>query len=296
MGPNVSDTYIMLKPREEWTEGERRRRAGRGDREGRRATLPGRTTSSASRSSCASTSSSAACAATSRSRCSATTSTQMLARRTEIARAASSVPGVADVKVEQVEGLPVLTIDVDRDAIARYGLNVDDVQAGRREAAMGGVEAGRCSRATAASTSSCACPTRSGGLEALEAPPDPAARRARRRALGRARRPGALRRAARLPLAKISGRGGTEPGQPRERQASGRRPGNVRGRDLGGFVAEAQGRIDAEIKLPPGYWLAWGGQFENLIAARAPRDRGAGRARADLRPALRRSAASRTRC
>jgi cobalt-zinc-cadmium resistance protein CzcA len=43
---------------------------------------------------------------------------------------------------------------------------------------------------------------------------------------------------------------------------------NVRGRDLGGFVAEAQRRIDAEVKLPAGNWIAWGGQFENLIAAR----------------------------
>jgi cobalt-zinc-cadmium resistance protein CzcA len=43
---------------------------------------------------------------------------------------------------------------------------------------------------------------------------------------------------------------------------------NVRGRDLGGFVAEAQERVNAEVKLPPGYWPEWGGQFENLIAAR----------------------------
>jgi cobalt-zinc-cadmium resistance protein CzcA len=43
---------------------------------------------------------------------------------------------------------------------------------------------------------------------------------------------------------------------------------NVRGRDLGGFVAEAQKRLDAEGQAPAGYWTAWGGQFENLIAAR----------------------------
>ncbi|KYF54917.1 hypothetical protein BE08_34785 [Sorangium cellulosum] len=43
---------------------------------------------------------------------------------------------------------------------------------------------------------------------------------------------------------------------------------NVRGRDLGGFVADAEARIDAEVRLPSGYWLSWGGQFENLLAAR----------------------------
>jgi heavy metal efflux system protein len=42
---------------------------------------------------------------------------------------------------------------------------------------------------------------------------------------------------------------------------------NVRGRDLGSFVAEAQQRIDAKIKVPAGYWIAWGGQFEQLISA-----------------------------
>ena len=43
---------------------------------------------------------------------------------------------------------------------------------------------------------------------------------------------------------------------------------NVRGRDLGGFVAEAQRRIGSSVRLPSGYWITWGGQFENLIAAR----------------------------
>lgn len=42
---------------------------------------------------------------------------------------------------------------------------------------------------------------------------------------------------------------------------------NVRGRDLGSFVAEAQQRIDAKIKIPAGYWLSWGGQFEQLMSA-----------------------------
>jgi cobalt-zinc-cadmium resistance protein CzcA len=43
---------------------------------------------------------------------------------------------------------------------------------------------------------------------------------------------------------------------------------NVRGRDLGGFVAEAERRIEAEVKLTPGHWIAWGGQYKNLITAR----------------------------
>ena len=42
---------------------------------------------------------------------------------------------------------------------------------------------------------------------------------------------------------------------------------NVRGRDLAGFVADAQNRIQSEVKIPAGYWLEWGGQFENLLSA-----------------------------
>jgi len=43
---------------------------------------------------------------------------------------------------------------------------------------------------------------------------------------------------------------------------------NVRGRDLGSFVAEAQEKVERELKLTPGQWIVWGGQFENLVAAR----------------------------
>ena len=62
---------------------------------------------------------------------------------------------------------------------------------------------------------------------------------------------------------------------------------NVRGRDLGSFVAEAQRQIAEQVKLPAGYWIGWGGQFEQLVsAAQAPRHRRADRAAADLRAAV----------
>src|SRR5699024_2147639 len=59
----------------------------------------------------------------------------------EISRALQSVAGAADVKVEQTTGLPVLTVDIDREAIARYGLNISDVQ-DVIAVAMGGRESG----------------------------------------------------------------------------------------------------------------------------------------------------------
>src|SRR5262249_37329255 len=66
---------------------------------------------------------------------------QLLALGNQVAGVLRAIPGAADVKVEQVSGLPVLTLDIDRAAIARYGLNVSDVQ-NIVEIAMGGKAAG----------------------------------------------------------------------------------------------------------------------------------------------------------
>ena len=76
----------------------------------------------------------------------------------KIAAAMQKVTGASEVKVEQTTGLPVLTINIDRDKAARYGLNVGDVQ-DTIAVAVGGREAGHVvSRATGASTWWCACP------------------------------------------------------------------------------------------------------------------------------------------
>ena len=195
----------------------------------------------------------------------------MLAQAKRIGAVLGGTRGAADVKVEQVTGLPVLTIDIDRTAITRYGLNVADVQA-IVEAAVGGVSAGEVFEGDKRFDLVLRLPDSIRrdvhAIQALPVPLPPAG--PGRHASGEAGDGGA--RAAFVPrgaVAKIA----LEEGPNQVSRENGKRrvvvQANVRGRDLGGFVEEAQQRIDAEVKLPAGYWLEWGGQFENLLGARA---------------------------
>jgi cobalt-zinc-cadmium resistance protein CzcA len=272
MGPNVSDTYVMLWPREKWTKVATQEELADAI-EGVLATLPGQNYEisqpielrfneliSGVRSDVA-------------VKVYGDELDVMLREAKKIGALLGKVPGAADVKVEQVTGLPVLTIDVDRNAIARYGLNVADVQA-IVEAAIGGVNAGQVLEGDRRFDLVLRLPdTIRGDLKALENLPIPL--RLDPDALPEARSgttAGVASRAeAFVPLgavAKIT----LEEGPNQVSHENGKRrvvvQANVRGRDLGGFVADAQKRIDAEVKLPAGYWTEWGGQFENLIAAR----------------------------
>jgi cobalt-zinc-cadmium resistance protein CzcA len=161
------------------------------------------------------------------------------------------VPGAADVQSEQLSGLPFLDVQVDRDALGRYGIDAEavvDVVATIAGHPVGQVFEGQ------------------------------------RRFTLQVRLPPELRddvaRVADLPVARPGG--GTVPlGQLAHirrvegpatisREAIQRRMTlqvNVRGRDLAGFVAEARERIHDEVDMPSGYILRWGGQFENLEAA-----------------------------
>lgn len=192
-----------------------------------------------------------------------------------IERVLRSIPGAADVKVEQVTGLPLLTIEIDRAAIARYGLNVADVQE-VVEIAIGGKTAGQVYEGDRRFDLVVQLPEDvRRDLHALEFLPIPIP--------GREESAGVTRAAASLvgrsrhvesafvPLGAVAAIRVAEGPNQISRENAKRRvvvQANVRGRDLGSFVEEAQRRVDREVKLPAGYWLAWGGQFENLIAAR----------------------------
>jgi cobalt-zinc-cadmium resistance protein CzcA len=170
----------------------------------------------------------------------------------DIARVLSSLDGATDLRVEQVSGQNYLSIVIDRDAIARYGLNVSDVNE-VIEMAVGGKEATQV-------------------FEGQRRFPlvlrYPADFRDSIEDIGNIliRAPGAavvpLRDVARLSVedgpSQISREGG------KRRLVIGA---NVVNRDLGGFVAEAQARIAREVSLPDGYVLEWGGQFENMERA-----------------------------
>jgi len=197
---------------------------------------------------------------------------EVLAETAErIAAELRQVPGAADVKVEQVTGLPILTVDIDRAAVARYGLNVADVQAVVRTA-LAGSTAGYLFEGDRRFEVVIRFPEAvRGNLKSLELLPVPV------QAAPRSMLPGALpaahddSRTEFVPLSAVA-RIVLEEGPNQVSREDGKRrvvaQANVRGRDIGSFVAEAQQRIRRTVTLPSGYWITWGGQFENLIAAR----------------------------
>ncbi|MGH8672593.1 MAG: efflux RND transporter permease subunit, partial [Burkholderiales bacterium] len=179
----------------------------------------------------------------------------------EIAEVLEKIPGAADVKVEQVSGLPVLTVKIDRPKISRYGLNVADVQE-VIEVAVGGKEAGQVFEGDRRFDLLVRLPERlREDLEAMKRLPVPLP--ASGSADGEAN-------ASYVTLGEIA-QFEVAPGPNQISRENGKRrvvvTANVRGRDLGSFIAEAQDRIRAEIKLPEGYWLSYGGTFEQLASA-----------------------------
>lgn len=177
-----------------------------------------------------------------------------------IASALRSVSGASDVKVEQTTGLPMLDIDLKRDAIARYGLNVADVL-DLISAAVGGREAGLVFEGDRRFPVVVRVPEAiRQDLTALQNLPVPVPHD------GDGEGQGSF-----VPLKEIAAFNLSEGPNQISRENGKRRvvvQANVRGRDIGSFVAEAQTVMNEKVKLPSGYWLDWGGQFENLSAAR----------------------------
>jgi cobalt-zinc-cadmium resistance protein CzcA len=168
-------------------------------------------------------------------------------------RLLNQVPGAADVKAEQVIGLPTLRIRIDREAIARHGINADQVL--DVISAIGGKEVGTIVEGQQ--------------RYALQVRFDPEVRanlsRLRDLTISSPDQPGRM-----IPLSQLAEIRVEEGPAQISREKVSRRitvEANVRGRDLGGFVAEAQQKLDAELELPVGWTMDWGGQFENLESA-----------------------------
>lgn len=175
----------------------------------------------------------------------------------QIVRVLNGVEGAADVKAEQTKGLPALTIDVKRERLGRYGLSMADAQ-DAISVAIGGKSAGLVFegdrrfdivlRVTDEKTQDPAT------VERVIVPLNIGEEKHSFVPLGE--------------LADISVKDG--PNQI-SRENGKRRivvQANVRGTDLGSFVENAQQAITEKVTLPPGQWLEWGGQFENLVSAR----------------------------
>lgn len=190
----------------------------------------------------------------------------------EIGEVLEKVPGAADVKVEQVTGLPFLTVQLDREALSRYGLNVSDVQE-TIQIALGGKEAGQLFEGDRRFHIVVRLPedlrTNLEALRRLPIPlPSPGQDEDGKKGLRQIANAGDA--PAFVPLGAVA-RFDENPGPNQVSRENGKRrivvSANVRGRDLGGFVAEAQARIGAGIELSPGYFIEYGGQFENLVSA-----------------------------
>ncbi|PXX18321.1 cobalt-zinc-cadmium resistance protein CzcA [Nitrosomonas ureae] len=184
----------------------------------------------------------------------------------QIEKIVKAVPGAADVRIEQITGLPVLSIQMDRTKMARYGLNGSDVQ-DAINIAIGGRTTGLIFEGDRRFELQVRLPEQiRSDIETLKRLP------------------------IKLPILNISG-GQNAPatalpiyvalgevadlqiatGPNQISRENGKRrvviTTNVRGRDIGSFVNEAEKLIEKQIKIPSGYWLAWGGQFEQLIQA-----------------------------
>ncbi|WP_371425719.1 efflux RND transporter permease subunit [Tardiphaga sp.] len=182
-----------------------------------------------------------------------------------------AVPGAADVKTEQVAGLPVLTVKLDRKALARLGISVTDVQS-LVEIAVGGKSAGLVFEGDRRFDLVVRLPEdRRSDIEAMKSlpiplPPVDGQAKVQPAVLGTSPL-NQMRYAPLSELAEIS----VSPGPNQISREDGKRrivvSANVRGRDLGSFVTDAQSQIAQKVKLPAGYWIGWGGQFEQLVSA-----------------------------
>ncbi len=185
-----------------------------------------------------------------------------------------SVQGAADVKTEQIAGLPVLTVKLNRKALARFGINVSDIQ-NLVEIAVGGKSAGLVFEGDRRFDLVVRLPDNlRTDVEAIKALPIPLPSAEGQSSQNKATPAvfGAsplvqMRYAPLSELAEIS----VVPGPNQISREDGKRrivvSANVRGRDLGSFVGDAQQQIAEQVKLPAGYWIGWGGQFEQLVSA-----------------------------
>jgi heavy metal efflux system protein len=272
MGPNVSDTYLMLTPREEWTRASTQEELA-GEIEEFLQTLPGQNYEisqpielrfneliSGVRSDLA-------------VKVFGDDLDLLLQSGSEIAAVLQQIPGSADVKVEQVSGLSVLTIDIDREKIARLGLNVSDVQ-DVVSIAFGGQEAGTLYEGDRRFPIVVRLPEElRGQVDLVRQLPIPLPEMMGMELSSKdSSLLGTDSDIRYVPLEAVADVSIAEGPNQISRENAKRRivvQTNIRGRDMGSFVAEAQEKLDAQVVLPEGYFITWGGQFENLARAKA---------------------------
>lgn len=258
MPPNLTDTFIMLKPRENWPDPHLEKAALIEKMEKRLAQLPGNAYEFSQPIQLRFNELLAGVRGDIAVKVFGDDFDVMLKAANQISGILNSVKGATDVKVEQVVGLPILDVAVDKAAIARLDLSVGAVQ-DVIGAAIGGQRAGVVFEGDRRFP--IVVRLRDNlreDAQALESIP--------------VALPSAAGAAPVVPLKQVA-KFSIVDGQNQISRENGHRrvvvSANVRGRDIASVVADARAKIESKVTLPPGYWIAWGGQFENLEAARA---------------------------
>jgi cobalt-zinc-cadmium resistance protein CzcA len=257
MPPNVADTFVMLKPHDEWPNPKKTKAELVREMEEALAKVPGNNYEftqpiqmrfneliSGVRSDVA-------------VKLFGDDLDQLTRSAQQIAVVMGQVPGAADVKVEQASGLPVLSIIPNRKALDRYGLSVSAVQ-DVIAAAMGGREAGKVFEGDRRFDLVVRLPEHlRSNVQALENLPIPL--------------PGEGSQQY-VPLKEVATLKSDYGPNQISRESGKRRvviTANARDRDLGSIVADIQQAVPTQVQLPPGYWLDYGGTFEQLNSAKA---------------------------
>ena len=257
MPPSVADTFIMLKDRKDWPNPRKPRAELLAELQAAVATIPGNKYEFTQPIQMRFNELLAGVRADVAVKVFGDDLDQLLSIGKTVGAVVEGIAGAQDVGVEQITGLPVLQIRPDRAALARLGLNVEDVQE-VVAASIGGAVAGQIFEGDRR-------------FDVIVRLPEDIRRNVDE--IGRLRIP--LPRAGEGPrgfvplqdVAKIE----VEIGPNQISRENGKRrvvvTANVRGRDLGSFITEVQQKVGAEVELPSGYWVSYGGTFEQLISA-----------------------------
>ena len=250
--PSVADNFIMLRPRAEWPDPDKPREAVVADLEALVTPVPGNRYEFLQPIQMRFNELIAGVRAELAVKVFGDDLDELIRLGAEIEQAVNLVPGAADVAVEQSTGLPVMTIEPKREMLARFGLTVaklQDVVA----TALGGVVAGQIYEGDRRFDIVVRLP------EKLRSDPDRLATL-----------PVPLGSGGFVPLREVANLG-VAVGYNQVPRENGKRrvvvTSNVRGRDLGSFVTDVQGAVEANVEVPPGYWVEYGGTFEHLMSA-----------------------------
>lgn len=270
MPPSVADVYVMLKPRSEWSDRYRTKDELIDAMEAALLQVPGNNYEFTQPVEMRFNELIAGVRADVAVKIFGDDLDELLAVGERIEALIATVPGAADVKVEQVTGLPVLSIRANRENILRYDLDVADVQE-TAAIAIGGATAGLIFEGDRRFELQVRLPERlRTDIEALHYLPIGLPHLSEAQTARSANQVPQIGSVAYVTLGEVADFEITQGPNQISRENGKRRivvSANVRGRDLGSFVKEAQTLVNEKIPIPAGYWLAWGGQFEQMMSA-----------------------------